>query len=206
MEEILDLYQAAYAPGHELVCADETSKQLLAETREPLPMRAGQPLRIDSEYERQGTANLFLAFAPLRAWRTLQVTAHRTQADWAHFVKELVDVHFPDADVITLIVDNLNIHTYAALYATFAPDEAHRLKSKVQLHYTPKHGSWLNMAEIEFSILSRQVLQQRIADQASLQAQLSAWTNQRNAQRARIDWRFTTADARIKLKHLYPVF
>ena len=204
MEEVLDLYQAHYEPGHELVCADESSKQLLAETRAPLPLSSGQPARYDSEYERHGTANLFLAFAPLRGWRTVQLTERRTKQDWAHFVKELVDVHFPAATLITLVVDNLNIHTYAALYETFPADEAHRLKSKLRLHYTPKHGSWLNMAEIEFSILSRQCLNRRIADRETFQSEVTAWATERNAKASTIQWRFTTADARIKLKHLYP--
>jgi len=204
MEEILDLYQEQYEPGHELVCADECSKQLLAETRAPLPLSPGQPVRYDSEYERHGTANLFLAFALLRGWRTVQLTERRTKQDWAHFVKELVDVHFPTATLITLVVDNLNIHTYAALYETFPAAEAHRLKSKLRLQYTPKHGSWLNMAEIEFSILSRQCLNRRLAARETFQAELAAWATERNAQAATVQWRFTTADARIKLKHLYP--
>lgn len=204
MEEVLDLYQAAYEPGHELVCADESSKQLLAETRQPLPSEPGQAVRYDSEYERHGTSNLFLAFAPLRGWRTVQASERRTKQDWAHFAKELVDVHFPDAQTITLVVDNLNIHTYAALYETFPAAEAHRIKHKLRIHYTPKHGSWLNMAEIEFSILSRQCLDRRIAERETLQTEVNAWAAQRNALGASISWRFTTADARIKLKHLYP--
>ena len=204
MEEILDLYAQPLDPQRPLVCMDETSKQLLADVREPLPLEPGQPLRYDTEYERNGVNNLFLAFAPLLAWRTVTVTDQRTKLDWAAFVKDLVDVHFPQADVITLVVDNLNTHTIASLYEAFEPAEAHRIARKIDLHYTPKHGSWLNMAEIEFSALSRQCLNRRIPDTDLLTREVAAWSTERNTHCATVDWRFTCKDARIKLKHLYP--
>jgi hypothetical protein len=204
MEDILDVYQASYDGRHPLVCMDESNKQLLGEVREPLPLAPETAVRYDAEYERHGTGNLFLAFAPVHGWRTVQVTERRTKPDWAHFIKDLVDVHFPDADLITLVVDNLNTHDIASLYATFEPAEAHRLARKLDIHYTPKHGSWLNMAEIEFSILSRQCLNRRISDRDRLQHEVSAWVAQRNTLGASVDWRFTTDDARTKLKRLYP--
>jgi len=204
MEEVLDLYAQPLDPQRPLVCMDETSKQLLADVREPLPLEPGQPLRYDSEYERNGVNNLFLAFAPLLAWRTVTVTDQRTKLDWAAFVKDLVDVHFPKAEVITLVVDNLNTHTIASLYEAFEPAEAHRIARKIDLHYTPKHGSWLNMAEIEFSALSRQCLNRRIPDTDLLTREVAAWSTERNTHCATVDWRFTCKDARIKLKHLYP--
>ena len=204
MEDILDVYHDTYDARHPLVCMDESNKQLLGEVREPLPMTAEMPKRYDAEYERHGTGNLFLAFAPLQGWRTVQVTEHRAKPDWARFIKDIVDVHFPDAELITLVVDNLNTHDIASLYATFEPAEARRLARKLEIHYTPKHGSWLNMAEIEFSVLSRQCLNRRIPDRETLQHEISTWADQRNTLGARVDWRFTTDDARIKLKHLYP--
>ncbi len=204
MEDILDIYQAPYDARHPLVCMDESNKQLLGEVREPLPLAAATPVRYDAEYERHGTGNLFLAFAPLQGWRTVQVTEHRAKPDWAYFIKDVVDVHFPDAELITLVVDNLNTHDIASLYATFEPAEARRLARKLDIHYTPKHGSWLNMAEIEFSILGRQCLKRRIPDRETLQHEVSAWAAQCNTSGASVDWRFTTDDARIKLKRLYP--
>jgi DDE superfamily endonuclease len=161
-------------------------------------------VRYDSEYERHGVNNLFLAFAPLLAWRTVSVTDRRTKLDWARYVKDLVDVHFPTAEAITLVVDNLNTHTIASLYEAFDPAEAHRIARKINLHYTPKHGSWLNMAEIEFSALSRQCLNRRISDTATLKQEVDAWNVERNTNNTTVDWRFTCDDARIKLKHLYP--
>ncbi len=204
MEEILDVYAQPLDAKRPLVCMDETNKQMLADVREPLPMEPGQPLRYDSEYERHGVNNLFLAFAPLLAWRNVTVTDHRTRLDWACFVKDLVDVHFPTAEVITLVMDNLNTHTIASLYEAFEPAEAHRIARKIDVHYTPKHGSWLNMAEIEFSALSRQCLNRRIPDTASLKREVGAWSDERNTHCTTVDWRFTCEDARIKLKHLYP--
>lgn len=204
MEEILELYTQPFDPVHPLVCMDETSKQLLGEVREPLPVAPGQPARYDSEYERHGVNNLFLAFAPLQAWRDVTVTDQRTQLDWARYIKDLVDVHFPTAEKIVLVMDNLNTHKLASLYEAFEPAEARRIARKLELHYTPKHGSWLNMAEIEFSALSRQCLNRRIADAATLKCEVVAWAAERNALRTTVDWRFTNVDARIKLKHLYP--
>ena len=205
MEDVLDIYHGNYSLKHPLVCMDESSKQLLGEVREPLPLEAGQPARYDSEYKRNGTRNLFLAFAPLQGWRDVTVTDHRTKQDWAHYMKALVDIHFPEADLITVVLDNLNIHTLASLYATFAPAEAHRLARKLDLHYTPKHGSWLNMAEIEFSALSRQCLNRRLLDNDTLKREVAAWVAARNCHSTTIKWRFTTDDARIKLKRLYPI-
>jgi len=206
MEEVLDVYQARYSPRNPLVCMDESNKQLLADKRDPLPVEPGQVARYDNEYKRNGTGNLFLAFAPLEGWRTVTVTERRTKPDWARFMKDLVDIHFPQAETITVVLDNLNTHTFASLYETFPAPEAHRIARKLDLHYTPKHGSWLNMAEIEFSALSRQCLKRRIADRAGLQRQVAAWAIERNARRATVNWRFTTQEARVKLKRLYPVF
>jgi len=204
MEDVLDVYHGDYSPKHPLVCMDESNKQLLGEVREPLPVEPGQPARYDSEYQRNGTRNLFLAFAPWQGWRDVTVTDRRTKQDWAHYMKARVDVHFPEADLITVVLDNLNTYTLASLYETFEPAEAHRLARKLDLHYTPKHGSWLNMAEIEFSALSRQCLNRRLADADTLQRQVAAWAAERNRHGTSIEWRFTTDDARIKLKRLYP--
>jgi hypothetical protein len=204
MEDILDVYQGSYNVRFPLVCMDESSKQLLADVREPVPVAPGQVARYDSEYQRHGTRNLFVAFAPVQGWRDVQVTERRTKQDWAHYMQQLVDVHFPDAERITVVLDNLNTHTLASLYATFAPAEARRIARKLELHYTPKHGSWLNMAEIELSVLSRQCLNRRIADETTLHQEVAAWVTARNTQATTVDWRFTTDDARIKLKQLYP--
>lgn len=204
MEDVLDVYHAHYSPENPLVCMDESNKQLLAETRDPLPMAPGQPTRYDTEYERHGTGNLFLAFAPLHNWRLVTVTERRTKHDWAQFMHDLVEVHFPHAEKITVVLDNLNTHRLASLYEAFPAAEAHRIARKLELHYTPKHGSWLNMAEIEFSILSRQCLKRRIADRETLQQEVTTWVKDRNASGATIEWRFTTQEARIKLKRLYP--
>ena len=204
MEDILDVYQGVYDERYPLVCMDESSKQLLGEIREPLPGVPGQMARYDSEYQRNGTQNLFVAFAPLQGWRDVSVTDQRTKQDWAHYMQQLVDVYFPAAERITVVLDNLNTHTLASLYATFAPVEARRIARKLDLHYTPKHGSWLNMAEIELSVLSRQCLNRRIADPSTLKREVAAWVTARNALATTVDWRFTTEDARIKLKRLYP--
>jgi len=178
---------------------------LLGEVNPPLPVAPGQPARQDYEYEREGVCNLFLVCEPLRGWRHVLVSERRTRVDWAHCVKEVVDVHYPDAEKIALVQDNLNTHTPAALYETFPAAEAKRLADKLELHYTPKHGSWLDMAESELSVLSRQCLDRRIADRPTLEQEVAAWEQRRNAESRCIDWRFTTPDARIKLKHLYPV-
>lgn len=184
---------------------DELSKQLIGETRVPVPPAPGQPARIDYEYERLGVANLFLFFEPLAGWRHLEVTARRTKRDWACAIRDLVDVHYPHATKIRLVLDNLNTHVGGALYETFPPAEARRLLERLEIHYTPKHGSWLNMAESELSILSRQCLDRRIADPVVLRQEVAAWQARRNSAQATMDWRFTTDDARIKLAHLYPV-
>ena len=204
MEDVLSVYTRPYNPKRPQVCMDEVSKQLLAETREPLPMEPGRPVRFDYEYERNGTANLFLFCEPLQARRWAAVTDRRTSIDWAHQIKDLVDVHYPEAEQIVLVADNLNTHTPAALYEAFPPAEAKRLTDKLEIHYTPKHGSWLNIAEIELSILSRQCLDRRIPNKATLTAEVAAWQDRRNAAGGTVDWRFTTDDARIKLKRLYP--
>lgn len=206
MEHILDLYQQPYDAAEPVICVDEKSKQLLSEVRTPLPMEPGQPQRVDSQYKREGTGNIFLAFEPLRNWRGTQVTARRTKVEFAQFVKYLVDEEYPEARVLHLVVDNLNIHTPAAFYEAFPAAEAHRLAQRVRFHYTPKHGSWLNMAEIELSVLSRQALAERMPDLASVEQAVTAWEKERNQAKATIHWRFTTPDARIKLRRLYPSF
>jgi len=204
MEETLDLYQQPYDEDEPLVCFDESSKQLLAETREPIPMEPGQPQRYDTEYKRNGTANLFMFFEPLGNWRHVEVTDQRTKIDFAHCMKTLVDDFFPDAKLVHVVMDNLNTHKLASLYEAFSAKEAHRIARKLQFHYTPKHGSWLNMAEIELSILSRQCLSRRIPKKDTLKKEAKAWQTRRNHAEATINWRFTTKDARIKLKRLYP--
>ena len=204
MEEVLEVYTRPYDERRPQVCIDETSKQLISETRVPLPMQPGQPECCDYEYEREGTCNLFVACEPLAGKRYLQVTQQRTKRDFALFIRDLVDVHYPTAEKIVLVMDNLNTHTPAALYEVFEPAEARRLVEKLEIHYTPKHGSWLNMAEIEFSVLTRQCLDRRIGSRAELEREVAAWQAKRNGQAVGINWRFTTADARIKLKHLYP--
>jgi transposase len=204
MEDVLDLYAEPYDPTRPTVCFDETSKQLVAETRLPLPMEPGKPERVDYEYVRKGTANLFLVAEPLTGWRHVEVTDRRTKHDFAQQMRELVDRHFPNADRIRVVLDNLNTHTPGALYEAFAPEEARRVLRKLEFHYTPVHGSWLNMAELEFSMLSRQCLDRRIGDRDFLTTEVSAWENARNEQRATIHWQFTVHDARRKLHRLYP--
>jgi hypothetical protein len=205
MEEVLDLYTQPHDPSRPLVCFDEMSKQLIGETRPPIPATAGQPERQDYEYVRHGVCNLFMCFAPLENWRVVEVTDRRTKADWARCMQELVDTHFPDAPVIDVVLDNLNTHTPAALYEVFPAPEARRIRERLVFHYTPKHGSWLNMAEIELSVLSQQCLDRRIPDQEIVAQEVAAWAQRRNDSGATVNWRFTTEDARIKLKRLYPV-
>ena len=205
MEDVLDVYHRPPDPRRPLVCLDELSKQLTKEVRPSLPPIPGHPARFDTEYERNGVANLFLVCAPLLGWRQIAVTERRTRVDWAEMIRELVDVYFPAAERIVLVLDNLNTHAPASLYEAFPPAEAKRLWDKLEIHYTPKHGSWLNIAEIELSVLGRQCLDRRIPDHATLRAEVAAWVAKRNAERVTIDWQFTTADARIKLTHLYPV-
>jgi hypothetical protein len=205
MEDVLDVYTRPYDPRRPQVCLDETSRQLLAETRPAQPTTPGHPAREDYEYVRAGVCNLFLVTEPLRGWRHVLVSDQRTRLDWAECVRQLVDVYYPDAEVIVLVQDNLNTHTPASLYEAFPPPEAKRLAARLEIHYTPKHGSWLNMAEIELSVLAEQCLDRRLADRATLEQEVAAWEQQRNAAQRGIHWRFTTADARIKLRHLYPV-
>jgi hypothetical protein len=204
MEDVLDLYAAPYEVRRPQVCFDESPVQLVSEVRHPLPPRPGQPARYDYEYRREGTANLFLFVQPLRGWRQVNVTARRTASDFAQQMRELVDVHFPHAEVIRLVVDNLNTHTPAAFYDTFAPAEARRLTRKLDFHYTPKHGSWLNMAECEFAALTKQCLARRVPDVTTLRREVAAWQTRRNRAQPLITWRFATADARVKLRRLYP--
>jgi hypothetical protein len=206
MEEVLDLYSQSEDPNYPLVCFDETSKQLTKETHIPQAAEPGQVAREDYQYERNGTANLFMFSAPLLGWRHVEVTQQRTQIDYAQQMKWLVDVGFPGALQIRVVQDNLNTHVKASLYKAFEAPEARRILERLDFHYTPKHGSWLNMAEIELSVLSRQCLDRRIPDPETLKAEVAAWETRRNDTANKIDWQFTTQDARIKLKHLYPSF
>lgn len=206
MEVVLDLYQESYNEKEPVVGFDETNKQLIAETREPLPMQEGIVQRFDTEYERKGSANMFMFFEPLGNWRHIKVTERRTKIDFAHCMKDLVDEFYPNAEIIHVVLDNLNTHKLSALYEAFPAKEAHRIVQKLEFHYTPKHGSWLNIAEIELSILSRQCLSRRIADRQFLVQEVNAWQTERNNSGATVDWQFTTKDARIKLKRLYPSF
>jgi hypothetical protein len=204
MEDVLEVYTQPYDPKRPQVCMDETSKQLLAEVHAPLPAQPGQPERIDYEYQREGVADLFMFFEPLSGKRFVHVTDQRTRKDWAHRMKTLADEIYPQAEKIVIVMDNLNTHSPISFYETFEPEEARRLTNRFEFHYTPKHGSWLNMAEIELGVLIRQCLSRRIADKVTLETEVLAWQNDRNAKIVKVDWRFTTADARIKLKHLYP--
>jgi hypothetical protein len=204
MEDVLDVYHQPHDPKRPLVCFDEGTKQQVKETRLPLPAQPGSIAKHDYEYERNGTSNLFLFFAPLESWRHVKITDQRTKIDFAHCMRDLVDIHFPEADKIVLVMDNLNTHKLASLYDAFPAPQARRILEKLEIHYTPKHGSWLNMAEIELSVLSRQCLNRRIPDQFTLRHEVAAWQNQRNAAHSTVQWRFTTADARIKLQRLYP--
>jgi hypothetical protein len=205
MEDVLDVYARPPDPRRPLVCFDEGSKELHGEVREPLPVIPDHPARFDTEYERHGTASLFLWCAPHLGQRGVTVTERRTRIDFAHAIRDLVDVHFPHAERIVLVLDNLNTHDPASLYLAFPPAEAKRLWDTLEVHYTPKHGSWLNVAEIELSVLGRQCLDRRIAARKTLAAEVAAWVAERNAEQVTIDWQFTSADARITLKHLYPV-
>ena len=204
MEDVLEVYTRPHDPARPLVCLDETSKQLTRETRIPIPMRPGRETRFDYEYERAGVASLFMLFAPLEGWRHVAVRERRTAIDYAHILRDLADTHFPKAERIVLVQDNLNTHSPASLYGAFPPDEARRIAERFEWHYTPKHGSWLNIAECELSTLARQCLDQRIPDRGKLAEQTKAWETHRNQDRTAINWRFSTDNARIKLAHLYP--
>jgi DDE superfamily endonuclease len=204
MEDVLEVYTRPYDPLRPQVCLDETSRQLLGDVSPPCPVAPGRPAREDYEYVRHGVCNLFLVTEPLAGWRHVTVSDRRTRIDWAHCIKDLVDIHYPDAEQIVLVQDNLNTHTPASLYEAFPAAEAKRLADKLELHYTPKHGSWLNMAEIELAMLAGQCLDRRLADRATLEREVAAWQAARNRAGRGVNWRFTTEDARIKLKHLYP--
>jgi hypothetical protein len=204
MEDVLDLYAESYDPNNPTVCFDETSKQLIGETRPPLAPRPGQIARYDYEYERNGTRNLFMFFEPLAGRRHVKVTGRRTKQDFAHCMKWLVDEAYPDADIICIVLDNLNTHTVAALYETFEAPEANRIRKRIEFHYTPKHGSWLNMAEIEFSIFARQAWRGYIPDEHTLRHNVQVLETERNATQATVNWLFTSQDARVKLHRLYP--
>lgn len=204
MEDILAVYKSSYDALHPLICMDESSKQQIKEVRQPIPAKPGSVEKYDTEYERNGVSNVFMFFEPLAGQRHVAVTDRRTAVDWAHQIKYLVDVLYPQTECITLVMDNLNTHTGASLYKAFPPEEARRILDKLAIHYTPKHGSWLNMAEIELSILSRQCLDRRMPDQETLEKEVAAWQVSRNAVGKPMEWRFTTEDARVKLKKLYP--
>jgi hypothetical protein len=204
MEDVLEVYTRPYDPSRPQVCMDETSKQMLRDARAALPMAPGKSGREDYEYERGGVANVFMFTEPLAGRRWVDITEHRTKVDWAHQIEELVEERYPKAERIVLVMDNLNTHTPASLYKAFDPEKARRLSEKLEIHHTPKHGSWLNMAEIELSVLSRQCLNRRVPNFETLEAEAAAWQERRDAAGVKIHWRFNKDDARIKLKRLYP--
>lgn len=205
MEDVLDVYQRPYNPKIPMICVDELSKQLTKEVRTPIPAKPGETERFDTEYERNGTANIFIHTEPLAGKRKVKATTHRKRTDFAIFLKELVDIDYAHAEKIVLVMDNLNTHNGASLYEAFSPEEAKRILDKLEIHYTPKHGSWLNMAEIELSHLSRQCLDRRIPDMETLIREVTAWQQQSNISRTAVNWQFKTQDARIKLARLYPI-
>jgi hypothetical protein len=204
MEDVLEVYHRPFDPKRPLVCLDEASKQLVGEVAQPIPAAPGQPARFDYEYVRNGTANLFMTSEPLLGWRAVQVTERRTAKDYAEVLRFLAEDVHPDAEVILLVQDNLNTHTLASLYEAFPPEQARKLAERFEVHYTPKHGSWLNVAEIELSVLARQCLDRRIDSAEKLKREVAAWEGERNERAVEVRWRFTTADARIKLHRLYP--
>ena len=204
MEDVLEVYHLPYDSDYPVVCMDESSKQMIGEVHEPIPCKPGQPMRMDDEYVRNGVAQIFMEVEPLAGRRHVAVTKRRTRKDWAQQIKQMLDERYPDAVKIRLVMDNLNTHNIASLYETFEPQEARRLAERLDIHHTPKHGSWLNMAEIELSVLKGQCLSGRIADMATMQNEVAAWESDRNNSPRKIDWQFTTSDARIKLKRLYP--
>jgi transposase len=206
MEDVLEVYKQPYDPKRPLVCVDEMPKQLLMDTREPIPMQPGQPERFDYEYKRGGVADLFMLFEPLAGKRHIEITDQRRRVEWAEVMRIVSDELYPEAEKIVVVLDNLNTHVGAAFYLAFEPQEARRLVERFELHYTPKHGSWLNMAEIELSALTRQCLDRRIPDKDTLMSEVKAWEDQRNSEVIKVHWQFTTADARTKLKSLYPKF
>jgi len=204
MEDVLEVYHLPYDPKYPVVCMDESSKQLIGEVSIPIPCKPGYPARIDDEYVRNGVVQIFMEVEPLAGKRHVAITERRTRKDWAQQIKQMLDKRYPKAIKVLLVMDNLNTHNVASLYETFEPCEARRLAERLEIHYTPKHGSWLNMAEIELSALKGQCLDRRIADMSTMQAEVAIWENNRNNMSRNIDWQFTTPDARIKLKRLYP--
>ena len=206
MEDVLEVYHRPHDPQRPVVCLDETSKQMIVETRAPIPAAPGRKARHDYEYERNGVAPLFMMFAPLEGWRCVKVADRHAAVDYAHVLKDLSDTHFPRAAKIVLVQDNLSTHTPASLYAAFPAAEARRLSERFEWHYTPKHGSWLDMAESELAVLTTQCLSRRIPDKPTLEKEVAAWERHRNTHNAKADWQFTTKDARVKLKRLYPQF
>lgn len=206
MEDVLEVYHLPYDPDYPVVCMDESCKQMIGEVHEPIPYAPGRPVRMDDEYIRNGVAEIFMEVEPLAGRRHVAVTERRTKKDWALQIKEMLDERYPDAIKVRLVMDNLNTHGIASLYETFDPREARHLAERLDIHYTPKHGSWLNMAEIELSALKGQCLDRRIANMETMQAEVAAWEQGRNNREMKIDWQFTTSDARIKLKRLYPKF
>ena len=204
MEDILDIYALPYNPDIPVICMDEQPHQLLSEIAEPIPMKPGQPCREDYEYKREGTCNIFIFTEPLKGWRRIEATGHRTRIDWARQIDTLLTVDYPHAEKVRLIMDNLNTHTIGSLYQAFPAEYARSLAKRLEIHYTPKHGSWLNVAEIELSVVTRQSLGNRVPDMASLNSILSSWERCRNESAKPVDWHFTTDTARCKLKHLYP--
>jgi len=204
MEDVLEVYHLPYDPEYPVVCMDESCKQLIGEVREPIPCAPGRPTRMDDEYVRNGVAEIFMEVEPLAGKRHVEVTERRTRQDWARQIKQMLDDRYPGATKVRLVMDNLNTHDIASLYETFEPQEARRLAERLDIHYTPKHGSWLNMAEIELSVLKGQCLDRRIADMTTMQAEVAAWESDRNNRTNKISWQFTASDARVKLKRLYP--
>ncbi len=206
MEDVLEVYQRPYNPRLPVICMDEASKQLVAEVRQPLPPEPGKPLRYDSEYERLGTCNIFMFCEPLRGWRHVRVTQRRTRVDWAFALRDVLDNEYADVERVVLVMDNLNTHSPSSFYEAFSPQEARRLAERLEIHYTPKHGSWLDIAECELSVLGRQCLARRIDDGQRLADEVAAWERDRNANARTVNWQFTASDARIKLRRLYPEF
>jgi transposase len=204
MEDVLEIYHLPYDSDYPMVCMDESSKQLIGEVREPIEGKPGCVKKVDDEYVRYGVVEIFMEVEPLAGKRHVAVTERRTRKDWAEQIKQMLDERYPDARKVRLVMDNLNTHSVASLYEAFSPKEARRLAERLEIHYTPKHGSWLNMAEIELSVLKGQCLDRRIADMATMQTEVAAWEADRNNCAKKIDWQFTTTDARIKLKQLYP--
>ena len=204
MEDVLKVYARGYDPARPVVCVDESSKQLVGEVRPPIPMSPGQTLRMDDEYERKGVAEIFMAVEPLAGRRWVEVAGTRTRKDWARFIRSLLDGPYAECEKLVLVMDNLNTHGTASLYGSFPPEEASRIADRIEIHYTPKHGSWLNIAEIELSVYKRQCIGGRIPSIAQMQAMTAAWNADRNSRQTKVDWQFRTADARLKLKRLYP--